>query len=99
MPAAPSAAPPPRSAIHVSGPTAATRTATSEQPRPRAGKPAAQGSCFRQRAWVYPGVAAGFLILVAVWLGTKPGPNTPQRVYARTPTSDEGTRGAVAETT
>jgi HD-like signal output (HDOD) protein len=99
IPAAPSAGPPPRSAIHLSGPAAATRTATTEQPRPRAGKPAGHGSRIRQRAWVYPGVAAGFLILLALWPGTKPWPNTPERVYARTPAPNEAPVAEVEETT
>jgi HD-like signal output (HDOD) protein len=98
-----------RSANHLSGPTAATRTTTSGQPGIPDGKPAAHGSHHWQTRSVYSGVAAGLLILLALWLGTQPLLNTPQLntprpqtrelVYARTPAPTEAPGGEVEEAT
>ncbi|MEY2429184.1 MAG: hypothetical protein QOJ40_2069 [Verrucomicrobiota bacterium] len=93
-----SAGVPTRSANHLSGPAAATQTTTSGQPESRDGNSAAYVSRWQKR-WVYAGVTAGFLILLALWLGTKLQPNTPEIAYARTPATNEVADGGIAGTT
>ena len=95
----PSAAPPTRSANLLSRPTAATHTSTSEQPGPLAGEPADYAFGHRQTRWVYAGVGAGLLILLALWLGTQFQPNTPELVYARTPAPNQVPGDRVEQTT
>jgi HD-like signal output (HDOD) protein len=70
-----------RTGNQLPGPTAATRTTTSGQPRSGDGMAAAG----YQKRWVYAGIAAGVLILLAVWFRTQPELNPTEPAYARTP--------------
>jgi HD-like signal output (HDOD) protein len=74
------------------GPHAATRTATLGRPGSGHATP-----WYRQRRWVYAGVAAGTLVLLlALWRGTQPEFDPPVPVYARTPAPDRAPAVAAA---
>lgn len=73
-----------RTANHLPGPTAATRTTTSGQPSEDSGE-TVPASRVVQRRWVYAGVAAGILFLLALWLRIQPTLDESAPVYARTP--------------
>jgi HD-like signal output (HDOD) protein/ActR/RegA family two-component response regulator len=77
-----------RTANHLRGPTAATRTTTSGQPSEDS-RETVPASPFRQRRWVYAGVAAGVLFLLALWLRTQSSPDESAPVYARTPSTSQ----------
>jgi hypothetical protein len=72
-----------RTANNLPGPVPATRTTTSEQPSEDTSETIpVSGS--RQRRWVYAGVAAGVLFLLALWLRTQADLDESPPVYART---------------
>jgi hypothetical protein len=89
IPPVPSAKPPPRTANRLPAPAAATRTATSGPPGSGDEVPAVHASRFRPRRWVYAGVAAGVLFLLALWLRTQPKLDESAPVYARTPAQSQ----------
>jgi len=74
-----SGTPSPLTANQLPTPTAATRTATLDQPRSEDEMPVARAS--HQRRWVYAGAAAAVLSFLTLWLGTRPH----LAVRARTP--------------
>lgn len=76
---------PTRTANCLPGPITATRSATSGHPRRGHGMSAVPASGRRQRGWVYAGVAAALLLLLALRLGTQPELNEPLPISARTP--------------
>jgi HD-like signal output (HDOD) protein/ActR/RegA family two-component response regulator len=73
-------APAVRTANHLPGPATTTHTTTSPSPT----RPAMLAPRFPRR-WIYGGVVAGVLALLAVWLNTQPELNQTEPVYARTP--------------
>ena len=85
-----------RSANYLPGPAAAQGTATSEQPGEdsRETDPATR---FWSRRSVYAGVAAGALVLLALWLWPQPNLDDAVPVYART--IDSSPAPAVASAT
>jgi len=80
----PESTPSPRTANHVQGPITETRTTTSGQPGQHSTE-TVPASGFRQRRWVYAGLVAGVLFLLALWLRTQPDFDDSAPVYARTP--------------
>jgi HD-like signal output (HDOD) protein len=78
-----SEAPAVRTANHLPGPSTTTHTTTS---LPSPTKPALLAPRF-QRRWMYGGVAAAVIALLAVWLNTQPELNQTEPVYARTPSA------------
>lgn len=72
-----------RTANHLRGHAAATRTTTSGQPSENA-RETVPAPRFWQRRWVYTGVAAGVLFLLAIRLRTVPSLDEPVPVHART---------------
>ena len=76
-------APSVRTANHLPGPETTTHTTTS---LPSPTKPAFLAPRFPRR-WIYGGVAAGVIALLAVWLNTQPELNQTESVYARTPST------------
>ena len=89
-------APSSRTANNLPAPTAATRTATLESPSEDS-TDAVPASLFSQRPWVYVSVAAGVLLLLALWLQTQPNLDDSLLVYARTPSASQAP-AAVAST-
>ncbi|HWX18416.1 MAG TPA: HDOD domain-containing protein [Candidatus Binatia bacterium] len=81
-----STATPSRTANQLPGPAAATRTATSGSGDE---EPAVHASRYLQGHWVSAGIAAGLLILLALWFGKETELNPNEPVYARTPVSYE----------
>ena len=73
-----------RTANHLRGPATATRTTTSGQ-EPEDSSEAVPASGFWQKRWVYAGVAAGVLFLLAFWLRTQAKLDESEPIYARTP--------------
>lgn len=67
------------------GPARATRTATAGQQA----RSAVQASSFWRRRWVYAGVAAVLLFLLALRLGNQSELNSPEPVSARSPAPAE----------
>ena len=66
------------------GPATPTRTTTSRRPREDSNETLAV-SGFRLRRWVYGGIAAGVLLLLALWFRTQLTSDEPAAVYAQTP--------------
>jgi HD-like signal output (HDOD) protein/CheY-like chemotaxis protein len=77
-----------RTANHLRGPASATRTTTSGPPTEDS-RETVPASGFWQRRRVYTGVAAGVLVLLALWLRTQPNLDEPAPIYARTPAPSE----------
>jgi hypothetical protein len=73
-----------RSGNHVTGPATATRTATLEESNDDAMEMAPAPRTW-QRRWVYAGIAAGILFLLALWLRTQLDFDESAPIYARTP--------------
>jgi len=86
-----STAPPSQTGNLLPGPAAATRTATTGRPGSGDATPV-----YRQRRWVYAGLAAGLLLLLILWHGTQPEPDQSVPVYARTLAPDPAPVVAVA---
>jgi HD-like signal output (HDOD) protein len=77
-----------RTANQLPGPTAETRTTTSGKPGEDS-REKVPVSRFGARHWVYAGVAAGVLCLLALWLRTQMDFDDSAPVYARTPANTE----------
>jgi len=78
-----SSAPALRTANQLPGPPSTTRTTTSGPPE--AADPAPAGKAIgHARRWMYAGIVAGGLALLALWLNTQPELNEIEPVYART---------------
>ncbi len=77
-----------RTRNNLPGPTAATQTTTSWQPSEDSGE-TVPASRFRQTRWVYAGVGATVLFLLALWLRTQPTLDESAPIYARTPASSQ----------
>jgi HD-like signal output (HDOD) protein len=73
-----------RTANHLRGPATATRTTTSGQERGDSSE-AVPASGFAQKRWIYAGVAAGVLFLLAFWLRMQANLDESEPIYARTP--------------
>lgn len=73
-----------RTANILPGPVPATRTTTSGPPHEDPTE-TVRGAGGWQGRWVYAGIAAGVLFLLALWFQTQPNPEEPELVYARTP--------------
>jgi putative nucleotidyltransferase with HDIG domain len=76
-----------RTANHLPGPAAPTRTATSGQPREDSME-TVPSSGLRQKRWVYAGIAA-VLFLLVFWLRTQASLDESEPIYARTPTTSQ----------
>jgi HD-like signal output (HDOD) protein/CheY-like chemotaxis protein len=84
-----SSTPSSRTANQLPGPIDATRTTTSGQPGSGDEMPVVPASRYWQRRWVCAGVAAGIVILLALWLGNPSQVNQPEPLYARARALDE----------
>ena len=73
---------------YLPGPAGATRTSTSRGSRYEGEWSEVQPPRSR-RLWVYGGVAAAILAVLALWLRTQDDFNTPELVYARIPRSGQ----------
>ena len=78
---------PSRTANQLAAPATATRTTTSGQPEADGEPKPALAFGLPRRRWVYAGVAAGLLFLLALRLRTGSGLDEDAPVYARTPAS------------
>ena len=76
-----------RTANQLAGPAAATGTTTSGRPSEDV-RETVSASRFGQRHWVYAGVAAAVLFVLALWLRTQPNLDESVPVYARTPATN-----------
>jgi len=76
-----------RTANHLAGPAADTRTTTSGSGEDSSETSSISG--FGQRRWVYAAVIAGVLLLLALWLRTQPDFDRSAPIYARTPASTQ----------
>ena len=68
-----------QTANHLPGPATTTSTTTSGPPTRHAVVPG-----HLPKTWIYGGVAAGVLALLALWMNTQPDFNQTEPVYART---------------
>jgi hypothetical protein len=68
------------------GPATVTRTTTSAPPR---SAERTSHSAHSRKLWVYGGIAAGAMALLAVWLNTQPDLNEGEPIYARMPVAQQ----------
>jgi len=86
-----------RTTNDLQGPAATTRTTTSGQPSGDSSE-TVPASGFWQRSWVYAGVVAVGLVLLAFWLRTQTSLDEPAPIYARTPAASQSSATPSLET-